>query len=113
MNARQVKKKLTKRIELLERDNNTMKRVISNSPTMQEMYDLYNKPLNVNLTHTPLQHYRVCRPIDYPIYYNDETIKHLTSESIAKGLIDIIEEHMVFETTYANETRATFDLWLK
>lgn len=50
MKARQVKKYLKMRINRLESDNDLMRRIIADSPTMQELYDLYNKPLNVQHT---------------------------------------------------------------
>ena len=119
MNARQIKKHLKKRIELLEIDNNTMKRVIANSPTMSELYDFYNKPLKV--THLQLQHYRICRGMAFPEDWDDEFVNQKAAEYITydHNLINIIKDHMIiedkgiaFEFNGAKEIGITFDLWL-
>ena len=63
MNARHLKKKFKKQINKLKFDNALMRQIISNSPTMQELYDLYNKPLNVIHTTIPFREYKVNRVI--------------------------------------------------
>lgn len=50
MNARQKAKKLKNQINTLEYDNDLMRKIIANSPAMQELYDAYNKPI----TYIPL-----------------------------------------------------------
>lgn len=119
MNARQTKKRLKERIRVLELDNSTMQRVIANSPTMQELYDLYNKPLKV--VHTPLQHYRICKGMAFPNDWSDTVIKQQASEYVAHdhNLLNIIKDHIViedrgiaFEFNGAKEVGITFDFWL-
>ena len=54
MNARQMKKRLKKQIDKIQSDNRLMRNIIADSPTMQELYDAYNKPLK-NVVHTTMQ----------------------------------------------------------
>ena len=75
MNARQMKKKLNKRISYLESDNNLMRKIIADSPTMQSLYDAYNCPLNV--THTtlkPVEHKSTKRLGTYELVFNTKFI---------------------------------------
>lgn len=58
MNARQIKKRMKRQIESLESDNDLMKRIIADSSKMQELYDLYNKPVNVQHATMPFQEFR-------------------------------------------------------
>lgn len=53
MNARQMKKKMKKRIIKLQRDNVLMHNIIADSPSMQELYDRWTQPLNV--VHTSMR----------------------------------------------------------
>ena len=53
MNARQKAKNLKKKIDILKFDNDLMRRIIVDNPTMQELYDAYNKPVFV--THSTMQ----------------------------------------------------------
>lgn len=57
MNARQKAKKLKKEISNLKSDNDLMRRIIADTPAMQELYDAYNKPTLV--AHTTRQKVRV------------------------------------------------------
>ena len=47
MNARQMKKNLKKQINKLQSDNDLMRNIIADNPSMQETYDRWTQPLNV------------------------------------------------------------------
>ena len=96
MNARQMKKCLKKRINRLESDNDLMRRIIADSPTMQELYDLYNKPLNVQHTTMPFQEFKVKRMI--PVYMADvDGIIEYTKQAVAKDLFEGIKDNITYE----------------
>ncbi len=117
MNARQTKKRLKSRIRALESDNNLMRRIIADSPTMQELYDLYNQPLNV--IHTPLQHYRIKKAIENS-YHNLVRGDEYLYDSIAQEIKGIIKQYAhiegrdgyVFDDIDAKLTEITFDFWV-
>lgn len=96
MNARQMKKCLKKRINRLEFDNDLMRRIIVDSPTMQELYDLYNKPLNVKHTTMQFQEYRARRflPPDRPY---DAGFIALFKQELAKDLFEGIKDNITYE----------------
>ena len=96
MNARQMKKCLKKRINRLESDNELMRRIIADSPTMQELYNLYNKPLNVHHTTIPFQEFKAKRMI--PVYMADvDGIIEHTKEAVAKDLFEGIKDNITYE----------------
>lgn len=96
MNARQMKKCLKKQITKLQSDNDLMRRIIADSPKMQELYDLYNKPVNVSHTTMPFQEFKAKRMI--PVYMADidEIIEH-TKQAVAKDLFEGIKENITYE----------------
>ena len=97
MNARQTKKRLKSQIDKLQSDNSLMKRIIENSPTMWELYDLYNKPLR-NVIHTTLscQEIRAKRMI--PVYMADvEGIIEHTKQAVARDLFEGIKDSITYE----------------
>lgn len=96
MNARQTKKRLKKQIIKLQSDNYLMRRIITDSPEMQELYDAYNKPLNTTCTTIPLQKFEVKRMI--PVYMADvEGIVEHTKQSVAKDLFEDIKQCITYE----------------
>lgn len=96
MNARQTKKRLKRRIEALTSDNSLMRRIIEDTPAMQELYDLYNKPLFVTHTTMQLQEYRVKRAI--PPYMADVNgVVEYTKQAVAKDLFESIKENITYE----------------
>ena len=96
MNARQTKKRLKLQIGKLQSDNNLMKEIIADCPTMQELYDLYNKPLNVTHTTLPFQEFKAKRMI--PVYMADvEGIVEHTKQAVAKDLFEGIKENITYE----------------
>jgi len=96
MNARQMKKCLKKRINRLKSDNDLMRRIIADSPTMQELYDLYNKPLNVRHTTMSFQEFKAKRMI--PVYMADvDGIIEHTKQAVAKDLFEGIKDNITYE----------------
>ena len=104
MNARQTKKYLKKQIDKLQSDNDLMRKIIADSPKMQELYDVYTQPLKVIHTTIPLQEFKVKRTL--PVYMEDVEgiIKH-TKQSLEKDLLEGIKENITYETT--NKHRST------
>ena len=96
MNARQKAKKYKKKINTLKSDNDLMRRIIADSPTMQELYDLYNKPKFVTHTTMQFQEFRARRII--PAYMADVAgvIEH-TKQAVAKDLFEEIKENITYE----------------
>lgn len=96
MNARQKAKKLKKKINTLKSDNDLMRRIIADSPAMQELYDAYNKPKFVTHTIMQFQEYRAKRVI--PPYMVDVkgVIEH-TKQAVAKDLFEAIKENITYE----------------
>ena len=96
MNARQMKKCLKKRINRLESDNDLMRRIIADSPTMQELYDLFNKPYNVHHATMEFQEFKSKRII--PGYMvGDERFIEYTKQAVAKDLFDEIKNNITYE----------------
>ena len=96
MNARQTKKRLKLQIGKLQSDNNLMREIIADNPTMQELYDLYNKPLNVTHTTLPFQEFKAKRMIS--VYMADvEGIVEHTKQEVAKDLFEGIKENITYK----------------
>lgn len=96
MNARQMKKNLKKQIRELQLDNNLMRGIIDDSPGMRELYDLYNKPLNVCHTTTEVQEVKAQRVI--PTYLaGDEFDIEWTKNVVKHDLLDIVEDCITYE----------------
>ncbi len=94
MNARQKAKKLKKKIDSLKSDNSLMRRIIEDSPTMQELYDLYNKPKFVTYTTMQFQEYRAKRIV--PVRDLDRFIER-AKQAVAKDLLEEIKENITYE----------------
>lgn len=96
MNARQTKKFLKKQINRLESDNDLMRRIIADSPNMQRIYDLYNKPYIVTHTTMPFQKFMARRMI--PVYVGDvDGIIEYTKQAVAKDLFEAIKDNITYE----------------
>lgn len=94
MNARQKAKKLKK-------ENDLMRRIIADSPVMQELYDAYNKPMFVTHTTMQFQEYRVERMV--PDYMGDlDWFIECSKQAIAKDLFEGIKENITYEINYKN-----------
>lgn len=96
MNARQKVKNLKKEISTLESDNDLMRRIIADSPTMQELYDLYNKPKFVVHTTMQFKEYRSRVFLDSDILDDTELIETVKQE-IADDLFNEIKENITYE----------------
>lgn len=97
MNARQTKKCLKKQISKLKSDNDLMRRIIADSPAMQELYDAYNRPLNATLTRMQFQEYRAKRFLPPGRPY-DAGLITLYRQALAEDLFEGIKEHINYET---------------
>lgn len=96
MNARQTKKRLKLQIDKLQSDNSLMRRIIADSPTMQELYDLYNKPLNVTHTTMQFQEYRSRRFLP-PDKRNDAGFIALFKRELEEDLFDGVKDNITYE----------------
>ncbi len=96
MNARQKAKNLKKKINTLNADNDLMHRIIADSPTMQELYDAYNKPLNITHTTMQFQEYRSKRFLSPDRPY-DAGIIAICKQGLAKDLFDVVKENITYE----------------
>lgn len=96
MNARQTKKRLKKQIDKLKSDNDLMRRIIADSPKMQELYDVYTKPLSCTVATMQFQEYRSKRflPPDRP---NDAEFIALFKQGVTKDLLDVLKDHITYE----------------
>lgn len=104
MNARQMKKCLKKQINRLKSDNDLMRKIITDSPKMQELYDAWNKPLNVACTTMSFQEFRAKRMI--PVYMEDvEGVIEYTKQAVAEDLFESVKENITYEIN--NEDRLT------
>ena len=107
MNARQKAKKLKKEKITLESNNDLMRRIIADSPTMQELYDLYNKPKFVTHTTMQFQEYRAKRMVPkhltdasglMPTYITDaEELIEYTKQALVEDLFEGIKENITYE----------------
>ena len=103
MNARQKAKKLKKKINTLESDNKLMRKIIADSPAMQELYDAYNKPKFVTHTTMQFQEYRAKKMI--PVYMADiEGVIENTKQALAKDLFESIKESITYEVDDKDRT---------
>lgn len=96
MNARQMKKYLKKRINRLESDNDLMQRIIADSPTMQELYDVYTKPLNATYATLPFQKFKAKRIIPLCMADVEGIIEH-TKQEVAEDLFKGIKDNITYE----------------
>jgi hypothetical protein len=97
MNSRQIKKHLKKQIDILQSDNELMRKIIVDSPKMQELYDVYTKPLhNVSYTTMKFKEYRLKKflPVDR---MNDVTIIDFLKQEIVNDLIYEVRNHITFK----------------
>ena len=96
MKARQKAKNLKKQISTLKSDNDFMRRIIADSPTMQELYDAYNKPLNITHTTMQFQEYRSKRFLSPDKPY-DAGIIAICKQGLVKDLFDVVKENITYE----------------
>lgn len=97
MNARQMKKKLNKRISDLESDNSLMRKIIADSATMQSLYDAYNRPLKVTYTTVKSVGYKSTKRLGtYDLVFNTKYIEALKDE-IARDLLARLKDDISYE----------------
>ena len=97
MNARQMKKKLNKRISDLESDNNLMRKIIADSPTMQSLYDAFNCPVKVTYTSVKPVEYKSTRRLKtYDRVFNPKFIEALKDE-IARDLFARLKDDISYK----------------
>ena len=103
MNARQKAKKYKKKINTLQSDNDLMRRIIADSPVMQELYDAYNKPKFVTHTTMQFQEFRAKRVI--PSYMADVNgFMNHEKQAVAEDLFKGIKENITYEIDTECET---------
>ena len=96
MNARQKAKKYKKKINTLQSDNDLMRRIIRDTPAMQHLYDVYNKPKFVTHTTMQFQEFRVKRMV--PVYMRDlDGFIERAKQAVAKDLLEEIKEDITYE----------------
>lgn len=114
MNARQAKKHLKREIRRLKSDNDLMHRIIADSSTMQELYDLYNKPLNVVYEHH--KHYRIKQVIDSrEIAYaqNSSMLRTHVENSILREMRPVVWDNLKTEKDmYSGKWIYSLDIWI-
>jgi hypothetical protein len=96
MNARQKAKKLKKQIGILKSDNDLMREIIADSPAMQELYDLYNKPKFVTHTTMQFQEYRSRVFLDSDIL-DDTGLIEILKQEITDNLLEGIKKNITYE----------------
>ena len=94
MNARQKAKKQKKEIKTLKSDNDLMRRIIGDSPLMQELYDAYNRPTKVIHSAMRFQEYKANRIIPQ---YMDSRVIEPTKQAVAMDLLEAIKENITYE----------------
>ena len=96
MNARQKKKQLKRQIDKLKRDNELMREIITDSPKMQELYNLYTKPLNVTQTTMEFREFKTRRflPPDRP---DDAVLITFFKREAARDLFETVKDHIEYK----------------
>lgn len=97
MNARQSKKRLKKQIYRLACDNKLMREIIDNSPEMAELYNLYNRPLNVTHSTMSVQEYRFRRVIP-PYMIDTEGNRERIKRALESDLAEVIAKDIRYES---------------
>lgn len=100
MNARQMKKNLKKKIDKLQSDNDLMHNIIADSPSMQETYDNWTKPLNVVHSSMRFEKFKVKKVVDYSYGIEIDYVKEMAARELLEGIRDSI--------TYEVDTKQCF-----
>lgn len=96
MNARQKAKKYKKKINTLEFDNDLMRRIIADCPTMQELYDAYNKPVFVTQATIQFQEYRSKRFLSQDDMF-DAVMITMVKQALTRDLLETIKNNITYE----------------
>ena len=86
MNARKMKKRLKKQIDKLKSDNDLMHDIIADSPSMQEFYDRWTKPLNVVHSSMRFEKFKVKRISASPANREIEYTKQFAARELLEGI---------------------------
>lgn len=92
MNARQTKKLLKKQIDKLRSDNDLMHKIISDSPSMQELYDRWKQPLNVVHSSMRFEKFEAKRT-GVEVILNEEFTKQL----VARDLLEKVKDSITYK----------------
>ena len=119
MNARQVKKCLKKQIKKLKADNDLMRRIIADSPSMRETYNLWNKPLEAQQTTMEFKKFEAQRPVSTYVAGDKEYVGYVeltgadverciehTKKIVAEDLFEVVKESITYEVN-TNSIRPT------
>lgn len=112
MNARQMKKNLKKQIRRLKSDNDLMRRIIADSPSMQGLYDAFNKPVNVMHTTMEFQELKAKRIV--PEYMADVEgyLDHIMTAT-ATDVLENAREYVSYDITpYCKQTEVTASIFI-
>lgn len=90
MNARQTKKNLKKKIDKLQSDNDLMHKIIADSPSMQEQYDRWTKPLNVVHSSMRFEKFKVKRAMTCNYGIEIDYVKEMAARELLDGIKDSI-----------------------
>jgi hypothetical protein len=96
LNARQKNKRLKMQIDKLQSDNYLMKHIISDSPEMLRLYDLYNKPMNITSSPLQFKEYRSKAYIDSSMLYDENYITSLKHE-LSQELSDASKDYVTYK----------------
>ena len=86
MNARQTKKNLKKKIDKLQSDNDLMHKIIADSPSMQEQYDRWTRPLNVVHSSMRFEKFKVKRAMTCDYGIEIDYVKEMAARELLDGL---------------------------
>ena len=100
MNARKMKKQLKKQINKLQSNNDLMHDIIADSPSMQETYDRWTKPLNVIHSRLRFEKFKVKRISASPANREIDYTKQFAARELLEGIKDSI--------TYEVDTEQSF-----
>ena len=112
MKLRQAKKNLKKQVADLKQDNDLMRKIISNHPGMQSLYDKYTEPFKVVHTTMPFQDLyatEMMLPIEYN-YMDEDLLKTKLAAELANGIkdfikIDVSKERHLHTVMYRRDAR--------
>ena len=96
MNARQKNKRLKMQIDKLQSENYLMKHIISDSPEMLRLYDLYNKPMNITSSTLQFKEYR-SKAFIHPSMIYDENYIALLKQELNQQLSDVIKDYITYK----------------
>lgn len=96
MNRRQKMKRLKKELVRVKGDNRIMRDIIKDSPRMEELYYLYNRPVNVTTTTMMFEQFKGKRflPPDNP---HNAMFTELYKHELEREMFETIKNYIEFE----------------